>query len=110
MFAHKGSCTQHVRFFTVGEKHDYVVHKGRSGAQRANGLKNGGRGGAIIRRAGSRFDTVVVGHKKNRWSAALGAGHSREDVLDSSRYLIASTNASRMLDLRIETQDAELLD
>jgi hypothetical protein len=110
MFAHKGRCTEQARFLTVSKKDDYVAHKGRSGAQRANGLENGGSGGAIVRRAGSGFDTVVVGHKKNRWSAALAAGHSREDVLDSSSFLIACANASRMLDLRIEAQDAELRD
>jgi hypothetical protein len=110
MFAYKGRCTEHARFLTVGEKHDYVVHKGRSGAQRADGLENGGRGSAIVRRAGSGFDTVVVGHKKNRWSAALAAGHSRENILNSSGFLIACANGSRMLDLRLETQDAELRD
>jgi hypothetical protein len=110
MFAHKGRRTEQARFLTVGEKHDYVAHKGRSGAQRANGLENGCRGGAIVRRAGSGFDTVIVGHKKNRWSTALAAGHSREDVLDSSGFRIACANASRMLDLRLEAQDAELRD
>jgi hypothetical protein len=92
MFAYKGRCTEHARFLTIGEKHDYVVHKGR------------------VRRAGSGFDTVVVGHKKNRWSAALAAGHSRENILNSSGFLIACANGSRMLDLRLETQDAELRD
>jgi hypothetical protein len=51
-----------------------------------------------------------VGHKKNRWSAALAAGHSRENILNSSGFLIACANGSRMLDLRLETQDAELRD
>jgi len=110
MFAYKGRCTEHARFLTVGEKHDYVVHKGRSGAQRADGLENGGRAGAIIRGARSSFNAIVMGHKKNRWSAALAAGHSRENILNSSGFLIACANGSRMLDLRLETQDAELRD
>jgi hypothetical protein len=51
-----------------------------------------------------------VGHKKDRSSATLAAGYSRENVLHYSGSGIACANASRMLDLRIEAQDAELRD
>src|SRR5205823_14826353 len=110
MFAHKGRCAEQVRFLTVGEQHDYIVHKRRSGTQCPNGLENGGDAGAIICGTRSGFDAVVMSHKKDRWSAALPAGHSRENVLHSSGVGIACANASGMLNLRLEAQDAELRD
>jgi hypothetical protein len=110
MFAHKSRCTEQVRFFTVGEQHDYVVRNRASSPQGPNGLENGGDAGAIISGTRSGFDAVVMSHKKDRWSAALSAGHSRENVLHSSGVGIACANASGMLNLRLEAQDAELRD
>jgi hypothetical protein len=110
MFAHKSRCAEHARFFTVGEQHDYVVRNRASSPQSANGLENGGDAGAIISGTRSGVDAVVMSHKKDRWSAALSAGHSRENVLHSSRIGMACANASRMLNLRLEAQDAELRD
>src|SRR5207247_3302329 len=51
-----------------------------------------------------------MSHKKDRWSAALSAGHSRENVLHSSGVGIACANTGGILDLRLEAQDAELRD
>ena len=110
MFAHKGRCAEQVRFLTVGEQHDYIVHKRRSGAQCPNGLENGGDAGAVICGTRSGFDAVVMSHQKNRWAALLAAGHSRENVLHSSGVGIACANARCILDLRAEPQVAELRD
>src|SRR6476620_1001849 len=46
MFAHKSRCTKQVRFFAVGEQHDYVVRNRASSPQGPNGLENGGDAGA----------------------------------------------------------------
>jgi hypothetical protein len=110
MFAHKSRCAEKVRFFTVGEQHDYVVRNRASSPQGPNGLENGGDAGAIISGTRSGFHAVVMSHKKDRWSATLSAGHSRENVLHSSGVGIACANASGMLNLRLEAQDAELRD
>jgi hypothetical protein len=110
MFPHKSRCPEQVRFFTVGEQHDYVVRNRASGQQGPNGLENGGDAGAIISGTRSGFDAVVMGHKKDRWSATLSAGHSRENVLHSSGVGIACANTGGVLDLRLEPQVAELCD
>jgi hypothetical protein len=102
MFAHKSRCAEQVRFLTVGEQHDYVVHKRRSSPQGPNGLENGGDAGAVIGGTRSGFDAVVMSYEKDRWSATLPAGQSRETVLHSSGAGIACTNASGILDLRFE--------
>src|SRR5947199_10785261 len=99
MFAHKGRCAEHVRFLTVGEQHDYIVHKRRSGAQCPNGLENSGPAGAVICGTRSGFDAGVMSHKKDRWPALLAAGHSREHVLRSSCAGIACATAPCMLAL-----------
>jgi hypothetical protein len=110
MFAHKSRCAEQVRFFTVGEQHDYIVRNRASGPQGPNGLENGGNAGAIISGTRSSFDAVVMSHKKDRWSAPLSAGHSRENILHFSRAGIACANASGLLNLRLKAQDAELRD
>jgi hypothetical protein len=110
MFAHKSRCAEHVRFLTVGEQHNYIVHKRRSGSQGPNGFKNGGDAGAVICGTRSGFDAVVMSHKKDRWAAILRAGHSRENVLHSSGVGIACANAVCILDLRAEPQVAEVRD
>jgi hypothetical protein len=110
MLAHKSRCAEQVGFFTVGQQHDYVVQKRSSGTERPNGLENGGNTSAVICGTRSRFDTVVMSHKKDCWSATLAAGHSRENVLHSSRVGVACANASGVLDLRLKAQVAELRD
>ena len=110
MFAHKSRRAQQAGFFTVGEQHDYVVQKRSSGTDRPNGFENGGDAGAVICGTRCGFDAVVMSHKKDRWSAALSAGYSRENVLHSSRIGRACANASGVLDLRLEPQDTELRD
>jgi hypothetical protein len=102
MFTDKSGCAEQIRFFTVGEQHDNIVNKRRSGLQSPNSLENGGDAGTIVSGARSGFDTVVMSHKKDRWSAALSAGHSRENVLYSSGVGIARADASGVLDLRLE--------
>jgi hypothetical protein len=86
------------------------VHKRRSNPQGPNGLENGGNACAVICGTGSGFDTVVMSYKKNRWSATLPSGHSREYVLHSSGAGIACANASGILDLRLKAQGPELPD
>src|SRR5260370_15619511 len=110
MFALKSRRAEQVRFFTVGEQHDYIVQKRSSGTDRPNGFENGGDAGAIISGTRSGFDAVVMSHKKDRWSAALSPGNSRENVLHSSRSRIACANARGILDLRLEPQAAQLRD
>src|SRR6266496_2851275 len=73
MFTHKSRCADVARFLAIGEQHDYVIHKGASRAQCANAFENGGRAGAIIRRAWSSFNAIVMGHKQNRWSGTVAA-------------------------------------
>src|SRR5438552_16174455 len=97
MFAHKGRCAEQVRFLTVGEQHDYIVHTRRSGAQCPNGLENGGDAGAAICSTRSSFDAVVMSDKKDRCASLLAAGHSRENVLHSSGVGIAFANARWIL-------------
>src|SRR5262245_29716797 len=108
MFAYKSRCPEQIRFFTVGEQHDNIVNKRWSSLQSANGLENGGDTGAIVSGTRSGFDTVVMSNKKDRWSATLSAGHSRENVLHSSGVGVACADASGVLDLRLEAQDPEL--
>src|SRR5262245_56790296 len=102
MFAHKSRCAEQVRFFTVGEQHDYIVHKRASSLQGPNGLQNGGDAGAIISGTRSGFDAVVMSREEDRWSAALSARHSRENVLHSSGVGVACANAGGILDLRLK--------
>jgi hypothetical protein len=87
MFAHKSRRAQQAGFFTVGEQHDYVVQKRSSGTDRPNGFENGGDAGAVICRTRSGFDAVVMSYKNERGAAILSAGHSRENVLNSSRLV-----------------------
>src|SRR5215471_16077708 len=89
MFAHKSRCAEHARLLTVREQYDYVVRKRASGAQGPNGLENGSDACAVVSGTRSGFDAVVMSDKKDRWSATLPAGHSRQNVLDSSGVGIA---------------------
>jgi hypothetical protein len=109
MFAHESRCAEQARLLTVSKEYDYIVHKGASGLQGANGLENGGYPSTIIRGPRSGFDAVVMSHKKDRW-ATLPAGHSRENVLHSSHVGRACANARGILDLRLEAQVIELRD
>ena len=86
------------------------MQKRASGPQRPNRLENGGNTGAVICGTRSGFDAVVMSYKKERGAAILSAGYSRENVLHSSGVGIACANASGMLNLRLEAQDAELRD
>src|SRR5262249_17056304 len=102
MFAHKSRCAEHARLLTVREQYDYVVRKRASGAQGPNGLENGSDACAVVSGTRSGFDAVVMSDKKDRWSATLPAGHSRQNVLDSSGVGIACADTSSILDLRLE--------
>jgi hypothetical protein len=110
MFAHKSRGAEQARFLTVGEQRDYIVHKRGSHPQGPNGLKNGGDARAVICGTRSGFDAVVMSRKKDRWTATLSAGHSRNNVLHSSGVGRACANASGILDLRLEAQVGELRD